>query len=135
MTKDEIEAIRERSEAATAGPWSIAKSYYGCYSVYAEGKQDDPHAVACSHISIETDDAGRLVAIQQGAIRSRADAEFIAEARTDITKLCDASKPTVDMNHLWDELTKYNGETGGTTLITRKDLIEALLAVGLEVTE
>lgn len=68
MTPDELEAVRERAEQATPGPWLRYGDIH--YEVYTTAYEDD--APAITHGS-----------------DNPADADFISNARTDIPKLLD----------------------------------------------
>lgn len=73
MTPEERQAIRERAEAATPGPWHAGPSYYeGPLVSYVAG----------AHVSVHPEASDDR---QEGV----ADAEFIAHARSDVPALLD----------------------------------------------
>ena len=70
MDTQELQAIRERAEAATPGPWKHKKTYIS--TITTEPESDD------------------FIVWGDGGVDKETDAEFIAHARTDIPALLDA---------------------------------------------
>jgi hypothetical protein len=77
MTKEELQAIRERANAATAGPWDD----------YWETGYEDSHPVIQQLGKPPNCTLGECVV--PGYRVKRLDAHFIAAARSDIPKLLD----------------------------------------------
>lgn len=69
MTQKELEAIRERCERATPGPWYSIKKYF--YTVFSTGKNGDK--IILTTLTLE-------------------DTLFVTQARTDIPALLDYIK-------------------------------------------
>ncbi|WP_301993973.1 ead/Ea22-like family protein [Brevibacillus laterosporus] len=67
MTREEIEAIRERVEKATEGPWRVVPGKMVCFDIY------DVYDVYDK--------------LDRSLIHREEDAKFIAHAREDIPKL------------------------------------------------
>ena len=77
----EIDEIRQRAKKATKGKWVVGVTYDGEWPVFRLRDMEDP-----------TD-----------SIEIEADAQFIAHARQDIPRLCDALEEIVD-KYVVDEL-------------------------------
>lgn len=91
LTAEQIEAIRNRAEAATEGPWN----YGFAYGIIVESKTTEVVAEEC------------------GVIRYP-DAEFIAEARTDIPALL------AEVERLCAELAEANAQADTARLQVRR---------------
>jgi hypothetical protein len=76
LTKQDLEAIRERADKATAGPWCVAGSFRD-FVVARHGGSE-----RCSDNPV-------LWAEDDCLAGNRADAEFVAGARTDVLRLVD----------------------------------------------
>ena len=83
MTKDELDAIREQCNRATAGPWNTSRTDMDSYTE----NPDDPEK-GCQYVCyVYPPDRQRIPVFGANA---REDAEFIADAREYIPRLLDA---------------------------------------------
>lgn len=78
MSQERIEAIRKRAEKATDGPWTWG---------FKEGFEDSPPAVISRDVPTPTVGAAWDAELFSGVYERASDAEFCAEARTDIPDL------------------------------------------------
>lgn len=74
MTKQELEAIKARADAATPGPWDFVHVYYGEDTILCVHENGTTTAIANAHTV-------------DGEFNGEINAEFIAHARADIPTL------------------------------------------------
>lgn len=87
MTKDELKAIRERLNAATPGPWKADCKPGDCVVWGPEGltrETSEAYRVAPVFLMNLAKGSDEPVAFD---LREKANAEFIAHARTDVEEL------------------------------------------------
>ncbi|MCR8981473.1 ead/Ea22-like family protein [Brevibacillus laterosporus] len=87
MTREEIEAIRERAEKATEGPWRAVPTKMDCFDIYDVYDKLD-----------------------RSLIHREEDAEFIAHAREDIPKLLAENER---LHTKWQRLREYVDDRRG----------------------
>lgn len=90
-TELDVSAIRARAEAATEGPWEA----------FRKGDPNGPFGVAS--------DAADFDEVYYGS--SRADAEFIAAARTDVPALCDLVARLRKRLAWWEDAAVHTSES------------------------
>ena len=90
ITKTELEAIKRRCEAATDGPWNSEGSPY----VFAKVPDGRPNGEGIVHCECY---------VRRGVTDDKANAEFIAAARTDVPELVAEVERLQEIERLWEQ--------------------------------